>query len=63
VPGLVPGEIFFEHLANRRFPSTCFIRKPEQMGYLEEPDIFHDIFSHVSLLVDPIFADYMQANR
>lgn len=61
VPGLVPDEIFFEHLANRRFPSTCFIRKPEQMDYLEEPDVFHDIFGHVPLLVNPVFADYMQA--
>ncbi len=61
VPGLVPDEIFFDHLANRRFPSTCFIRKPEQMDYLEEPDVFHDIFGHVPLLVNPIFGDYMQA--
>jgi phenylalanine-4-hydroxylase len=61
VPGLVPDEIFFGHLAQRRFPSTCFIRTPEQMDYLEEPDIFHDVFGHVPLLVNPIFADYMQA--
>lgn len=61
VPGLVPDDIFFDHLANRRFPSTCFIRKPEQMDYLEEPDVFHDVFGHVPLLVHPVFADYMQA--
>lgn len=61
VPGLVPDDIFFEHLANRRFPSTCFIRKPEQMDYLQEPDVFHDVFGHVPLLVHPVFADYMQA--
>ncbi len=61
VPGLVPDDVFFEHLANRRFPSTCFIRKPEQLDYLEEPDIFHDIFGHVPLLVNPVFADYMEA--
>ncbi len=61
VPGLVPDDIFFDHLANRRFPSTCFIRKPEEMDYLEEPDVFHDVFGHVPLLVDPVFADYMQA--
>jgi phenylalanine-4-hydroxylase len=61
VPGLVPDAIFFEHLANRRFPSTCFIRKREQLDYLEEPDIFHDIYGHVPLLMNPIFADYMQA--
>jgi len=61
VPGLVPDEIFFDHLANRRFSSTCFIRKPEEMDYLEEPDVFHDVFGHVPLLVNPVFADYMEA--
>jgi len=60
VPGLVPGAIFFEHLANRRFPVTVWIRKPEQMDYLEEPDLFHDLFGHVPLLMNPVFADYMQ---
>ena len=61
VPGLVPDEVFFEHLANRRFVAGRFIRKPEQLDYLEEPDIFHDVFGHVPLLSDPVFADYMQA--
>lgn len=61
VSGLVPDAIFFDHLANRRFPATCFIRKPEEMDYLEEPDVFHDVFGHVPLLMNPIFADYMQA--
>jgi phenylalanine-4-hydroxylase len=61
VPGLVPDDIFFEHLAHRRFPSTCFIRTPEQLDYIEEPDVFHDIFGHVPLLVNPVFADYMEA--
>jgi phenylalanine-4-hydroxylase len=61
VSGLVPDEIFFEHLANRRFPSTCFIRSRAQLDYLEEPDIFHDIYGHVPLLMNPIFADYMEA--
>jgi phenylalanine-4-hydroxylase len=61
VPGLVPDDVFFEHLANRRFPSTCFIRRPEEMDYLEEPDVFHDVFGHVPLLVHPVFADYLQA--
>lgn len=60
VTGLVPDEMFFELLAQRKFPSTCFIRKPEQIDYLQEPDIFHDIFGHVPLLINPIFADYMQ---
>ncbi|MDX2101702.1 MAG: phenylalanine 4-monooxygenase [Alphaproteobacteria bacterium] len=61
VPGLVPDGIFFEHLANRRFPSTCFMRRPDQLDYIEEPDVFHDVFGHVPLLVNPVFADYMQA--
>ena len=61
VPGLVPDAVFFEHLANRRFPSTCFIRRRDQLDYLEEPDIFHDIFGHVPMLMNPVFADYMQA--
>ncbi len=61
VPGLVPDDIFFEHLAHRRFPSTCFIRTREQLDYIEEPDVFHDIFGHVPLLVNPVFADYMEA--
>jgi phenylalanine-4-hydroxylase len=61
VPGLVPDEVFFEHLANRRFPSTCFIRRADQLDYLQEPDIFHDIFGHVPMLMNPVFADYMEA--
>ena len=61
VPGLVPDEVFFDHLANRRFPSGQFIRKPDQLDYLQEPDIFHDVFGHVSMLTDPDFADYMEA--
>ncbi|HZV85071.1 MAG TPA: phenylalanine 4-monooxygenase [Brevundimonas sp.] len=61
VPGLVPDEVFFDHLANRRFPSGQFIRKPDQLDYLQEPDIFHDVFGHVPMLTDPDFADYMAA--
>jgi phenylalanine-4-hydroxylase len=61
VPGLVPDAVFFEHLANRRFPSTCFIRRAEQLDYLQEPDIFHDLFGHVPMLMNPVFADYMEA--
>ncbi len=61
VPGLVPDEVFFDHLANRRFPAGQFIRKPDQLDYLEEPDVFHDVFGHVPMLVQPMFADYMQA--
>ena len=61
VPGLVPDEVFFEHLAHRRFVAGRFIRRPEQIDYLEEPDVFHDVFGHVPLLSDPVFANYMQA--
>lgn len=61
VPGLVPDEVFFEHLANRRFPSGNFIRKPHELDYLEEPDVFHDVFGHVPMLMNPVIADYIQA--
>ncbi len=61
VPGLVPDDVFFEHLANRRFVAGRFIRTPAQMDYLQEPDVFHDVFGHVPLLANPVFADYMQA--
>jgi len=61
VPGLVPDEVFFEHLAHRRFVAGRFLRRPDQIDYLEEPDVFHDVFGHVPLLSDPVFADYMQA--
>ncbi len=61
VPGLVPDDIFFAFLARRRFPSTCFIRRRDQLDYLQEPDVFHDIYGHVPMLMNPVFADYMQA--
>ncbi len=61
VPGLIPDVLFFDHLAHRRFVAGRFIRPPEQLDYLEEPDVFHDIFGHVPLLANPVFADYMQA--
>jgi len=61
VPSLVPDDVFFDHLANRRFPAGRFIRKPEQLDYIEEPDVFHDVFGHVPMLAHPVFADYMQA--
>ena len=61
VEGLLPELTFFDHLANRRFPVTWWIRKPEQLDYLAEPDLFHDLFGHVPLLMEPVFADYMQA--
>ncbi len=61
VPGLVPDEVFFEHLANRRFPAGQFIRKLHQLDYLEEPDVFHDVFGHVPMLMNPAIADFVQA--
>jgi phenylalanine-4-hydroxylase len=61
VEGLLPEYTFFEHLANRRFPVTWWIRKPEQIDYISEPDLFHDLFGHVPLLMNPVFADYMEA--
>ena len=61
VEGLLPELTFFEHLANRRFPVTWWIRKREQLDYLAEPDLFHDLFGHVPLLMNPVFADYMAA--
>jgi phenylalanine-4-hydroxylase len=61
VPGLVPDEVFFEHLANRRFPAGRFIRKPQELDYLEAPDVFHDVFGHVPMLVNPVIADFIQA--
>ena len=60
VPHLVPDEIFFEHLANRRFPAGRFIRGADQIDYIEEPDVFHDVFGHVPMLALPVFADHMQ---
>jgi len=61
VPGLIPEENFFALLAKRRFPVTHWIRRPEEFDYVVEPDVFHDMFGHVPLLFNPVFADYMQA--
>ena len=61
VPGLVPDEVFFGHLANRRFPAGHFIRKPHELDYIEEPDVFHDVFGHVPMLMNPAMADFIQA--
>ena len=61
VPGLVPDDVFFDHMANRRFVAGNFIRRPDQLDYLEEPDVFHDVFGHVPMLADPVFADYLEA--
>ncbi len=61
VPGLVPDDVFFTHMANRRFVAGNFIRRPDQLDYLQEPDVFHDVFGHVPMLADPVFADYLAA--
>jgi phenylalanine-4-hydroxylase len=61
VAGLIPDDAFFEHLANRRFPAGAFIRREEELDYLEEPDIFHDVFGHVPLLADPTYAAFLEA--
>ncbi len=61
VPMLIPDAVFFYHLANRRFPAGNFIRTRDQFDYIQEPDVFHDVFGHVPLLTDPVFADYMAA--
>ena len=61
VPGLIPDDVFFDHLANRRFVAGNFIRRADQLDYLQEPDVFHDVFGHVPMLADPVFADYMAA--
>ena len=59
VPGLIPDDAFFSHLANRRFPVTVWLRKPEEFDYIVEPDVFHDFFGHVPLLFDPTYADHL----
>lgn len=61
VPGLVPDNVFFDHMANRRFVAGNFIRRADQLDYLQEPDVFHDVFGHVPMLADPVFADYLVA--
>ncbi|MFV0643857.1 MAG: phenylalanine 4-monooxygenase [Sphingomonadaceae bacterium] len=60
VPMLIPDHVFFWHLANRRFPAGNFIRTRDTFDYIQEPDVFHDVFGHVPMLTDPVYADYMQ---
>ncbi|MBX3586049.1 MAG: phenylalanine 4-monooxygenase [Ramlibacter sp.] len=60
VPGLIPEVPFFTLLANRKFPVTDWIRQPDEFDYIVEPDVFHDLFGHVPLLFNPVFADYVQ---
>ena len=59
VPGLIPDDAFFTHLAKRRFPVTVWLREPEEFDYIVEPDVFHDFFGHVPLLFDPVYADHL----
>lgn len=61
VPGLLPDDVFFGHLARRRFPTTVWIRDPHEFDYIVEPDLFHDFFGHVPMIFDPRIADYLQA--
>ena len=61
VPGLVPDRVFFTHLAERRFPAGFWIRRPEEFDYIEEPDVFHDVFGHVPLLMNRSYADFVAA--
>lgn len=61
VPGLIPDLPFFQLLADRKFPAGHFIRRRDQLDYIQEPDVFHDVFGHVPLLADPVFADYLAA--
>ena len=61
VAGLVPDEVFFDHLANRRFPAGAFLRAAHEFDYIEEPDIFHDVYGHVPLLANGAYAEFMEA--
>lgn len=59
VEGLLPGEVFFRYLTERRFPVTWWIRSPEEMDYLPEPDLFHDLYGHVPMFMNQDFADFV----
>jgi phenylalanine-4-hydroxylase len=61
VPGLVPDDVFLDHWAHRRFPAGQFIHRADQLDYLQEPDVFHDVFGHVPMLLNPVMADFIQA--
>ncbi len=61
VAGLIPDDVFFSHLANRSFPAGAFIRPEHELDYLSEPDVFHDVFGHVPLLADPVYARFLEA--
>lgn len=59
VPGLIPNRQFFELMNHKQFGATTWLRKKQQLDYLEEPDMFHDVFGHVPLLADPVIANYL----
>lgn len=61
VPGVIPNDAFFQHLSERRFPAANFLRSGSSLDYSEEPDMFHDLFGHLPMLTDPVFADFMMA--
>lgn len=61
VPGVIPNEPFFRHLAERRFPAANFLRGADSLDYSEEPDMFHDLFGHLPMLTNPVFADFLVA--
>lgn len=61
VPGVIPNDIFFQHLSERRFPAANFLRSADSLDYNEEPDMFHDLFGHLPMLTDPVFAEFMVA--
>lgn len=60
VPGMIPVDEFFELLSQKKFCSSTWLRSWEQLDYLEEPDMFHDIFGHIPLLANPVFSDFVQ---
>ncbi|WP_286748383.1 phenylalanine 4-monooxygenase [Roseivirga sp. UBA1976] len=61
VPGIVEDGLFFELMSNKKFPATTWVRKMSQLDYLEEPDMFHDVFAHIPLLTNQAFVDFLQA--
>jgi phenylalanine-4-hydroxylase len=61
VPGIVEDDLFFDLMANKKFPATTWVRKMSQLDYLEEPDMFHDVFAHIPLLANQAFVDFLQA--
>lgn len=59
VPGIIDNKPFFELLAQKQFPATTWMRSLAQLKYIEEPDMFHDVFGHVPLLSEPYFAGFL----